>query len=120
VLLLKVLKRPQTQSNDLHSILFKTFPKLPFWLAERQHASPFLTLPANFASLELGPSNGAIFSVPIPCLYIFWAWMKPLEEPPHEVCQQREQQQHEHPTNPNQKIQSHLRRVDLFFVHASR
>jgi len=64
MLLLKVLKRPQTQSNDLHSILFKTFPKLPFWLAERQLASPFLTLPANFASLKLGPSNGAIFSVP--------------------------------------------------------
>jgi hypothetical protein len=55
------IKEAANPSNDLHSILFKTFPKLPFWLAERQLASPFLTLPANFASLKLGPSNGAIF-----------------------------------------------------------
>jgi hypothetical protein len=37
-------KRPQTQSNDLHSILQSTFPEVPFRSMERQLASPFLTI----------------------------------------------------------------------------
>jgi hypothetical protein len=40
-----------------------------------------------------------------------------LEEPPHKVRQQCEQQQHKHPANPYQEVQGHLRRVDFFLVH---
>jgi hypothetical protein len=41
-----------------------------------------------------------------------------LEDSPHKVRQKRKKQQHEHTADPDQKIQSHLRGVDLFLVHA--
>jgi len=40
-------KRPQTQSNDLHSRLSSTFPEVPPRSAERSLASPFLTSPTK-------------------------------------------------------------------------
>jgi hypothetical protein len=46
------------------------------------------------------------------------AFRDPLENPPHKVRQQRKQQQHKHPANPYQKVHRHLRRVDLFLIHA--
>jgi hypothetical protein len=54
-------KRPQTQSNDLHSRLSSTFPEVPSRLAERQLASPILTSPSKFDLLKCGPRNGAAF-----------------------------------------------------------
>jgi hypothetical protein len=42
----------------------------------------------------------------------------PLKDPPHKVRQQREQQKHEYSAHPDQKVQRHLGRIDIFFVHA--
>jgi hypothetical protein len=43
-----------------------------------------------------------------------------LENPPDKVRQQREQQQHKYASDPDQEVQRHFRRVDLFLIHASR
>ena len=49
-----------------------------------------------------------------------WSAQAWLENSPHKVRQQREQQQHKHPANPDQEVRRQLRRVDFFLVHASR
>ena len=40
-----------------------------------------------------------------------------LEDPPHKMGQQCEEQQHKPPANPDQEVEGQLRGVDLFFVH---
>ena len=109
VLLLRVLKRPQTRSNDLHSLLFAPFPEVPFRLAERKLASPFLTSPTQLCLFETWPQQWGHTFLPL---------AKRLEKSPNKVRQECEQQQHEYPANPDEEVQRQLRRVDLFFVHA--
>ncbi len=41
-----------------------------------------------------------------------------LNNMPDEVRQEGKQQQHEHSSHPDQKIERHFRRVDLLLVHA--
>jgi len=40
-----------------------------------------------------------------------------LNHSPHKMRQKRKHQQHKYPAHPNQKIQGHLRIVNLFFLH---
>lgn len=43
-----------------------------------------------------------------------------LNDPPDKVGEKPKEQQHKYPTHPDQEVPSHLRRVNLFFVHAPR
>jgi hypothetical protein len=56
-------KEAATKQHDLDPHRFyASLPEVPFCLAERHLASPFLTLPTNRSLLKRGPRNGAIFS----------------------------------------------------------
>src|SRR5579864_1767344 len=55
-------KEAANSSNDLHSLrLFSTFPDLPFRLAERHLASPFLTSPSTSPLWIVAPEMGPLF-----------------------------------------------------------
>ena len=44
-------------------------------------------------------------------------YLRTLEDPPNKVGQQREQQQHEYASDPDQEVQRHFWRVNLFLIH---
>jgi hypothetical protein len=133
MLLLQVIKRPQTHSNDLHSILYSTFPEVPFQLAERQLPSPFLTITHHPDLFETRPQQwGRFFGLgslledspwesnvgtaalgcPLGTAQVSrspTAPPNPLENSPHKVREQGEQQQHEHPADPEEEVRRQLR-----------
>jgi len=99
-------RRGRTQANDLHSL---SFPEKLFWFAGRLLASPFLTSHlSTLASLNRGPRNGAMFSA---------SGKRPLENLPHKMGQQSEEQQHKHAANPDQEVHRRLWRINFLFVH---
>lgn len=79
-------------------------------LAGRQLPSPFLTFTHHLDLFETWPQQWGRFFAPGNEL---------LEEPPDEVREEREQEQHKHPADPDQEVHRQLRRVDFLLIHAS-
>ena len=96
-------KEAATQRNDLHYLFQSPFPEALLRPAKRLLLLPFLK-----------PYHSCLFET-LRVLYL-----RTLEDPPDKVGQQGEDQQHEYATDPDQEVQRHFRRIDLFLVHASR
>jgi hypothetical protein len=104
-------KEAATQRNDLHYLFQSPFPEALLRPAKRLLLLPILN-PTKLDLFEMWPQRwGRFFSR---------ALLTPLEDPPDKVGQQREDQQHEYASDPDQEVQRHFWRIDVFLIHASR